>query len=216
MRITTAVVGLLLAGCGGAGSGPALFVLGGSASPANTTTRQAGLPIVEVKPVQLPSYLDSTDLVVRGPGGQTVPSRTARWGERLSEGFTRALTADLAALLPRMALSSSPPVERPSRQLLVDVESFDATVDRGVVLVARWTVTDGAARSTLASERVSIAIPLADTGDAAVVAAMTRAVADLAGHVALALTSTRSPSGQRRSVARAHPIPLSRLTADHR
>jgi len=191
MRIAPAVVCLILAGCGGAGSGPALYVLGGLAVPANTTTRQAGLPVVEVKPVQLPSYLDSSDLLVRGLGGQIMPSRTGRWGERLSDGLTRALTTDLAALLPRMALTSAPPVDRPSRQVLVDVESFEATPDRGVILVARWTVTDGAARLTLASERVSITIPLADASDAAVVAAMTRAVAELATHIASALTSPR-------------------------
>ena len=191
MRIAPAVLCVILAGCGGTGSGPALYVLAGSTSPANTTTRQAGLPVVEVKPVQLPSYLGSTDLLIRGQGGQIVPSRTGRWGERLSDGLTRALTTDLAALLPRMALTSAPPVDRPSRQVLVDVESFEATLDRGVILVARWTVTDGTVRSTLASERVSIAIPLADTGDAAVVTAMTRAVAELATHVAPALTSRR-------------------------
>jgi len=191
MRVAPALVCLLLAGCGGAGPGPTLFVLAGSASPANSTTRQAGLPIVEVKPVQLPSYLDTTDLLVRGPGGQIVPSRTSRWGERLSDGFTRALTTDLAVLLPRMAFTSNSPIERPARQVLVDVESFEATLDRGVVLVARWTVTDGAARSTLTSERVSIAIPLANSGDAAVVTAMTHAVLDLAGHIAPALTSSR-------------------------
>jgi uncharacterized lipoprotein YmbA len=190
MRIAPAVVCLLLAGCGG-GLGPALFVLGGPASPANTTARQTGLPVVEVKPVQLPSYLDSTDLLIRGPGGQIVPSRTGRWGERLSDGFTRALTTDLAALLPRMTLASTAPVERPARQVLVDVESFEATLDRGVILVARWTVTDGASRTTLASERVSIAIPIAESGDAGVVTAMTRAIADLARHIAPSLTFSR-------------------------
>jgi uncharacterized lipoprotein YmbA len=184
------VIGLLLGGCGPAGSGPALFVLGSAPVPANTAARQAGLPIVEVKPVQVPGYLDTTDLLVRGPGGQIIPSRTGRWGERLSEGFTRALTTDLAGLLPRMAVTSPPLVERPTRQVLVDVESFEATVDRGVILVARGTLMDSAARRTMASERVSIAIPLEDKGDAAVASAMTRAVRDLAAKIAPALTGT--------------------------
>lgn len=191
MRIKPAVVYLLLTGCGAAGPGPALFVLEGAAAPANTATPQAGLPVVEVKPVQLPGYLDNTDLLMLGPGGQVVPSRTGRWGERLSEGFTRALSTDLSALLPRMAVTSAPPLDRPSRRVLVDVESFEATRDRGVILVARWTVTDGAARSTLTSERASIVIPLADTGDAAVASAMTQAVRDLAAQIAPALTLTR-------------------------
>jgi hypothetical protein len=49
---------------------------------------------------------------------------------------------------------------------------------------------DGAARRTMASERVSIAIPLEDKGDAAVASAMTRAVRDLAAKIAPALTGT--------------------------
>ena len=60
-----------------------------------------------------------------------------------------------------------------------------------VVLAARWSVTDGAARTTLRSERVSIPIALADTSDAAVATAMTQAVSELAREIAPALTGPR-------------------------
>lgn len=186
MRPATVALCMLLAGCA-SGPGPALFVLGRAPAPANSATRQSGLPILEVKPVQLPGYLDTTDLVVRGAGGQIIPSRAGRWGERLSEGFTRALTADLVALLPYMAVTSAPPVERPVRQLLVDVANFEARLQGPVVLRARWTFTDGAARQTFSSELVSITVPVRGTGDGAVATAMTEAIDDLAARIASSL-----------------------------
>ena len=80
-------------------------------------------------------------------------------------------------------------------QLLVTADSFEATEAGRAVLVALWTVTDGAARQTLASKRSSIAVPLESTGDAAIVAAMTKAVDDLARQIAPALA--RSGGGRR-------------------
>lgn len=183
------VVCLVHAACGSAPP-PSLYVLGTAPAPVVAAAPQARLPVVEVKPVGVPDYLDTTDLLVRHGGGQMVPSQTGRWGERLSAGVTRALVAALAARLPHMAVTTTPPVERPARQLLVDAESFEARADGEAVLVARWGVTDGAARQTLASERVSLTEPVASTGDAAVVAAMTRLTEQLADRVAAGLERT--------------------------
>ena len=119
-----------------------------------------------------------------------VASQTGRWGERLSAGVTRALAAALATRLPRMAVTASPPVERPARQVLVDTEAFEARADDEVVLVAHWSITDGGPRQTLTSERVSLAEPVAGTGDGAVVAAMTRATEGLATRIAAGLERT--------------------------
>lgn len=163
---------LVQAACGSAPP-PALYVLGTAPAPVVAATPQARLPVVEVKPVGIPDYLDTTDLLVRHDGGQMMPSQTGRWGERLSAGVTRALAAGLAARLSRMAVTATPPIERPARQVLVDLESFEARADGEVVLVARWAVTDGGAHQRLASERVSLTERVAGTGDAAVVAAMT-------------------------------------------
>ena len=49
---------------------------------------------------------------------------------------------------------------------------------------------DGAGRDTLAGERVSSVRPIAGSGDAAVVAAMTRAVEDFAERVAAGVRRT--------------------------
>ena len=144
----------------------------------------------------VPDYLDTTDLLVRH-GGQVVPSQTGRWGERLSVGVTRAIAAALATWLPRMAVTATPAVERPARQVLVDVEAFEARADGEVVLVARWTITDGGARQTFTSERVSLAEPVVGAGDAGVVTAMTRVMERLAGRVAAGLERASAVRGRR-------------------
>jgi paraquat-inducible protein B len=181
-----------LGACSMAGPPPAEYVLG-TMPPARATATavpQTGLPVVELKRVQLPVYLDTTDILERR-GNQLIPSSTGRWGERLSVGMSRALTAALAARLPRVIVTATPPVERPARQVFVDVAAFEARAGHEVVLVARWSITDGAGRRILATDQTSLVEPIAGTGDSAVVAAMSHAVEDLADQVAARIESDR-------------------------
>ena len=177
------VTGLALAGCGVSGPQPAIYVLGGPAAPTAVVTPEMGLPIVLVRQVELPDYLDTTDLQERR-GDEIVQSRAGRWGERLSVGFTRALTAALGARLPGMAVVASPPIERPAQQILVDIEAFEPRPEGFVLLLGRFRVTDGTARDVMISERTSLVEPVTGTGEAARVAAMTRAIDGLAARIA--------------------------------
>jgi len=175
-----------LVGCSGAGPPPTEYVLGTMAPATATTVPQTGLPVVELRRVQLPDYLDTTDILERRDN-QLVPSSTGRWGERLSVGMSRTLTAALAARLPRMVVTATPPVERPARQLLVDVAAFESRAGHEVVLVARWSIADGASRRILVSQQTSLVESIAGTGDSAVVAAMSHAVEELADQLAAGL-----------------------------
>ncbi len=139
--------------------------------------------MVEVKPVRLPEYLDTRELVVRS-GNQLLPSKTGQWAERLSVGMTRALALSLGMQLPDVAVLTANPVERPTWQVWVDVTAFEAKIDRQVVLAARWTITDGIGRSSLLSEDTVRMEPTESMGDAAVVNAMNRAVEVLARQIA--------------------------------
>jgi uncharacterized lipoprotein YmbA len=139
--------------------------------------------VIEVKPVLVPDYLDVTDIVMRRGANQLVPSQTGRWGERLSVGITRALAADLRRRLPGYVITTAPLVERPSRQVLVEVEGFEPRADGSVVLAARWRVVAGSSGEPQAGERVSIVEKLSAPGDAGIAAAMTQAVDALAGHI---------------------------------
>ena len=175
---------LALAACSTAGPPPVTYVLGEPASPVQSAEPLTGRPVIEVRPVLVPDYLDVADILIRQGGHMVAPSPTGRWGERLSAGVTRALAAGLARRLPDLVIVTSPPVEPPSRQVLVDVATFEPSADGKVVLVAQWRVLDGDSGGTLTGERVSLEKPIAGTGDPAVVAAMSSVTEELADHVA--------------------------------
>jgi uncharacterized lipoprotein YmbA len=179
-----------LAGCSAAGPPSAEYVLGTVPAATASTVSQTGLPIIELKRVRLPDYLDTTDILER-KGDELVPSTTGRWGERLSVGMSRALAAALAARLPRMIVTATPPVERPARRILVDVADFAPRASNEVVLVAHWSTTDGASRHTLVAAQTSLVEPIAGTGDGAIVAAMSRAVEHLADQLAAGIEGGR-------------------------
>ena len=193
-RILIVLGAFIIAGCSRGGPPLPLYVLGNAPPAVASTTPQAGLPVIEVKPVKVPDYIDTTDLLVRS-GVEMVPSRAGRWGERLSVGTTRALATALAARLPRMAVTMTAPVQPPARQVIVDLGSFEARADGNVVLVARWSILDGTGRKVLAMQRVSLVEPVAGTGDAGVIAAMTRAIEDLAGGIAARIDRSFAVSG---------------------
>jgi uncharacterized protein len=175
---------LALAACGITGSPPVTYVLGLPATGAEQVEPLTRRPVIELKPVLVPDYLDVSDILVRRAENVMAPSPTGRWGERLSVGIMRALAAGLVRRLPGYDVTATAPVEQPARQIVVDVETFESRTGGSVVLVAKWRALDGAGRSTLAGERVSLVQPIAGVGDAAIVAAMTHAVEDFAERVA--------------------------------
>ncbi|MBV9247718.1 MAG: membrane integrity-associated transporter subunit PqiC [Acetobacteraceae bacterium] len=73
-----------LAACSPTGPPPAVYVLG-TPTPAKTNVEVlAGQPVLEVKPVTVPDYLDISDILTRRGDNSMTPSPTGRWGERLS------------------------------------------------------------------------------------------------------------------------------------
>lgn len=169
--------------CGMSGPPPVEYVLGAAPNAAKATIRVTALPVLEVTMVRLPDYLDRTDLLERN-GNQLMPSKSGRWGERLSVGMTRALASALAARLPNIVVTTSQPSKSPERRLLVDVSAFEARSDGQVALVARWTITDGSGRTVLVSEQTVLTEPVTTMGDEGVVTAMTNAVDALASRIA--------------------------------
>ena len=164
---------LLPAACAPSGPPPFEYVLGTAPAPAAAANSLKGRPVVEVRPVRLPDYLDTRDLLIR-KGSRLIQSTTGQWAERLSVGMTRSLALSLSNQLPNVAFTTDP-IQRPARQVLVDVTSFEATAEQEVVLAARWTLTDGPGRNSLVSQDAVLVEPTGSTTDDAVVNAMNRA-----------------------------------------
>jgi uncharacterized protein len=188
--VLPALLSIILSGvtcCGCAGPPMREYVL--DAPPASTTASviQTALPIIKIERVRLPDYLDSVDILTRR-GGLVVPSRTGRWAERFSVGVTRALTTFLANRLTSVVVTSGQPIEPPVLRVLVDVIAFESTTNGEVLLAARWTITDGTGQKSLAAEQATLTEPIAAArDDSSTVAAMSRAVQNLANRIAAAV-----------------------------
>jgi uncharacterized lipoprotein YmbA len=176
----------ILAGC--AGPEPHIYVLDAAGKPASGVRSDTGRMLVELKPVLVPDYLDSTDILLRTGSNELTASRTGVWGERLSAGITRALAADLVRLLPRATVVARPPPAQPARQILVDVTGLQARAQGDCVLTARWTIVEQrnnmSEPQVLASADGSFTTHAVAPGDAALVAAITAAIGQLASQIA--------------------------------
>jgi len=171
---------------------PHLYLLGRPAESWSAPASPSGAPRVQVCPILVPDYLDTTELVLRRGTHELKVSSGARWGERLSVGLTAALAADLAARLPEDWVTLDPSAEKAARRVIVTVTAFDVWPDGHCVLAAGWTVRAGNGATALGEGRGTFAIPAAGAdpvGNAAIVAAMAQAAGRLADSVALALTA---------------------------
>jgi uncharacterized lipoprotein YmbA len=143
-------------------------------------------PLMQLRRVLIPDYLDTTDIVLRMGAHELHESPTGRFGERLSLGITHALRSDLAAQLPQYTVVLAQPADRPARQILVNVDAFDVWPNGRCVLVADWSILDVDRRTSLAGDRGTFTTTAGgiNQGDGAIVAAMADAVRQLAGRIA--------------------------------
>ncbi|MDB6082559.1 MAG: hypothetical protein JWN43_440 [Gammaproteobacteria bacterium] len=155
----------------------------------------AAAPVLQIRRVLVPDYLDTTDILTRIGQHELHASSSGRWGERLSLGLTHALRADLAVRLPLVAVMLAPPPGKSDREVLVAVDALDVWPDGRCVLVANWTVVDRNGRSVVTAGGGTFGTPpmrTVDPGDAAIVTAMADALAQLADSIALS-AAVQSP-----------------------
>src|SRR5262249_55533545 len=146
-------------------------------------------PVLELKRVHVPDYLDTTDIVIRHPDGRIVARPSARWGERLSVGVTRVVAAALEARLPHVAVTTAPPTEAPRWQVLIDIDTFEAQAGGPSVVAGRWSLREGRGGQRLRDEKFALSAPVGQDSDQALVAAMTRQIDQLVERIAPTLQS---------------------------
>ncbi len=145
---------------------------------------------IVIRHVLVPDYLDTTDILMRDGTHEVKVDGTGRWDERLSQGLTRALVADLAARLPSDAvlLDTSSPAQE---QVLITINSLDLWPDGRCVLAATWTMVDHDAPRAVAGGSGTFDSPAIgstiDVGDAHLVDAISGNVGKLADQVALTI-----------------------------
>ena len=171
---------MLLSGCA---SAPAthVYVLSPAVDPAAGVASETGRAVLELRPVRIPDYLDTTDILLRTGSHEIAASRTGMWGERLSIGITGALAGALAQRLPSARIVTGAPPTTAAGRILVDVTALQIRDGVDALLAAHWTVRRGSAEAV--SGQGSF-VAAAAAGDAGAVAAISRLVDELADAVA--------------------------------
>ncbi len=180
-----ASIALLLAGCS---SAPSYFYTlepmapeqAQTPAPMNITT-----PVV-VASFTLPHVLDRPQFVLDAGDNQLDVSSTDRWAAPLDEMAAQVLAQDLAGLLPANLVV---PTNQPMPKGKIDIVSVDASrfiggYDGSVTLNAYWTISAGDPPTPVTRKTAEITIKSTDNTYNGTAAAMSQALADLAGQIA--------------------------------
>lgn len=141
---------------------------------------------VMVGHVDLPATLDRLWMVRSGPGNAIEVSDVDRWAAPLDELVRNALTGDLRSRLPPgTVLAPGDTAPEGTRTVTLNVLKFMADQSGRVVLDTDWSVQRANRRGM--PQHADIQTEGSGTSDAAVAAAMSQAVAQLADRIAAAL-----------------------------
>jgi uncharacterized lipoprotein YmbA len=140
-------------------------------------------PRIGLGPVMLPGYLARPELVRRTAANELEPSRFERWGEPLESATLRVLAEDLTGL-SHASVARYPWLVSDSAdvQVVVDVHRFEPVEGARVELVADLEFRDFGKNESFARHH-EITVPIAKDDGAAVAAAMSAALLELARRV---------------------------------
>lgn len=181
----------LLAAC--ASSPQARFYTLAAAVVAPETRALAGKSII-VGAIELPEYLDRSQMAVRGSQGEITFMEYQRWAEPLGSSFPRVFAEDLAVAAGTEQVITVPiPQRLPTDfRVMARVSRFDVNQAGEALLAVQWFVSD--------DENKAIILPRQDTFSREVplplrpetsAAALSGTIADFAALVARTLAETR-------------------------
>jgi uncharacterized protein len=171
---------------------PTRYYVLGPTTTATATSSQSDAPVLHLRSVELASYLGSRPLIVRRGDNEIEFREFARWGESLDAGITRVLREDLIARgAVRAVLASGARRETaaPDFNLSVRVLACEGEAGGGVAFRAVWELARaGESSGTVASgDFRATGLRWDGKNEGSLAAALSQAVAGLAGEIANAL-----------------------------
>jgi uncharacterized lipoprotein YmbA len=173
-----------LAGCGPSATARFYTLTSKATAQSGPATSYA----VSVGPVSVPGYVDRPQFVVQAAPNRVALDEFNRWAAPLDEGIARVVAGDLTVLLgtTQVITFPLPPGFTPAYQVTIDVQRFESTPGKGVVVDAIWVVRRSAGGEprmgrTVASDTVE------GEGFDALAAAHSRALAKVSGDIATAI-----------------------------
>lgn len=157
------------------------------APAAESTERAEKGALIEVGPVELPSYLDQAAIVTRASTNTLAMATFDHWAEPLQDGVARVLAEDLAHLRPDARIAVFPwkragPVDV---QVIVRAHRFEVASDEARLAV-EWRLVSGDGVEIL-SRGSSFTEPVSGGGYGAKVAAMSGVLGALSKEIAAAI-----------------------------
>ncbi|MBL0713032.1 MAG: membrane integrity-associated transporter subunit PqiC [Desulfosarcina sp.] len=139
-----------------------------------------------VGPLIFPEYLNRPQIVTRIANNEIGTAVFANWAEPLQRIFERVLAENLALLLGNDAVYTHPwrSTLVPTYRIVPEVIRFDAEPKGDAVLSVRWEVIDARGQQVIPRKKTVVRQAVREDDDAAVVTAMSRALADFSRKVA--------------------------------
>ena len=141
---------------------------------------------VQLRRPGLAGYLDRPEIVRGGGPYRLDVAGTERWGEALGDLIGRVTAENLAARLPGATVftEAGSITADPDATVELDVQRFDADASGQVVLLAQVSVQRGREREGASTRTLRLTAVPASAGTADLVAAMSRALGQLADEAA--------------------------------
>jgi len=148
--------------------------------------------IVGVGPVELPAYLSRNEVVSRSGPNQLLVSSLNLWGQPLDANFSDVLGRNLELLVPGVASVAFPwkGPNQPQVRVAVVVTRFEVADEKSARLEATWSVTRAGGRNLGVGSWVGEE-PVQGQGQAAQIAAMSRALSALSREIAKPVAAAR-------------------------
>jgi len=143
-RLLLAVVLVGLTGCAGATDPTRFYVLApmGASSATSRPSASAGDLRVGVRAVELPRYLERSQIVTRASANRLELAEFHQWGAPLRIAVPAVLAENLARLLPSDQVQVFPWGRSftPDAQVLVEITQLEGALNADTTLTARWRI----------------------------------------------------------------------------
>jgi len=111
--------------------------------------------IIGIGPIGIPEYQNRPQMVTQDKDGMLKFAQFERWGESLDSGVGRVILENLTAMLPKAEFQIFPcdfaiPLDY---QVLVNIVQLESQLDKGLSLVAQWTIIDPKTKTMLLTKR---------------------------------------------------------------
>jgi uncharacterized lipoprotein YmbA len=170
---------------------PHLYGLVARAEPAHATWPSEA-PLIAVGPIDLPDYVRRAQILTLSEEVEYRASSTGRWAEPVEPAVGRVIVENLARALGTGQVASLGAAPAGNRlQVTLQITDFVATDASEVKLGVFWRVLSADGRKLLRGARFEHREPLVGAGDAAVVNAMSTALAALTPELVTALQAAR-------------------------